>query len=277
MMNKIKLILAVLVTTFCLSLFSVVFAQQKEGFFIGWSQPLLGDGDLEVDTKYETFITNTFIHEDVSAPNGDFFYIPEGTTDTLSKGFILDSTTTVSSDTDFKKPEVDFKSGYGIKAGWNFTNFRIYYLNSNLAYKDTEEFKDVKIISNIIFADLVYKGFFIGVGAGKANIDGEAIVVARNLQFNVQISEPGDVTTVNLGYDYNITENFKISVGYLKARLKFEFDQTISTSLGINSSLYITNSNALVPINVETVISIPTNYKIKAGGDALYVDAVYTF
>ena len=65
-----------------------------------------------LDTKYETFITNTFIHEDVSAPNGDFFYIPEGTTDTLSKGFILDSTTTVSSDTDFKKPEVDFKSGY---------------------------------------------------------------------------------------------------------------------------------------------------------------------
>ena len=50
MMNKIKLILAVLVTTFCLSLFSVVFAQQKEGFFIGWSQPLLGvSGDLEID------------------------------------------------------------------------------------------------------------------------------------------------------------------------------------------------------------------------------------
>ena len=276
MMNKIKLILAVLVTTFCLSLFSVVFAQQKEGFFIGWSQPLLGGGDLEVNTKYETFITNTFIHEDVSAPNGYFFYIPEGTTDTLSKGFILDSTTTVSSDTDFKKPEVDFKSGYGIKAGWNFTNFRIYYLNSNLAYKDTEEFKDVKIISNIIFADLVYKGFFIGVGVGKANIDGEAIVVARNLQFNVQISEPGDVTTVNLGYDYNITENFKISVGYLKARLKFEFDQTISTSR-IDSIPLPTNSNDFVPINVETVISIPTNYKIKAGGDALYVDAVYTF
>ena len=49
MMNKIKLILAVLVTTFCLSLFSVVFAQQKEGFFIGWSQPLSGSGDLEID------------------------------------------------------------------------------------------------------------------------------------------------------------------------------------------------------------------------------------
>ena len=49
MMNKIKLILAVLVTTFCLSFFSVVFAQQKEGFFIGWSQPLSGSGDLEID------------------------------------------------------------------------------------------------------------------------------------------------------------------------------------------------------------------------------------
>ena len=49
-MNKIKLILAVLVTTFCLSFFSVVFAQQKEGFFIGWSQPLSGSGDLEIES-----------------------------------------------------------------------------------------------------------------------------------------------------------------------------------------------------------------------------------
>ena len=79
-----------------LELFSVVFAQQKEGFFIGWSQPLSGSGDLEVD------ITTS----EVTIPQF---------------GTVIPVTTTTDT------PDVDFEGGYGIKAGYNFSQFRVYY------------------------------------------------------------------------------------------------------------------------------------------------------
>ena len=68
------------------------------------------------------------------------------------------------------------------------------------------------------------------------------------------------MTAFNLGYDYPINENFKISGGYLIAKFGFEIDEN-------------------VPLEFPTgdIIEIPTNFKIKAGGKILYVDAVYTF
>ena len=122
MMNKIKLILAVLVTTFCLSLFSVVFAQQKEGFFIGWSQPLLGDGDLKVDIKTS----------EVTLP-------PQ------LGGTVIPATTTTDT------PDVDFEGGYGIKAGYDFSQFKVYYSFYNLTYKDSADLKDTAINGNLLF------------------------------------------------------------------------------------------------------------------------------
>ena len=221
MMNKIKLILAVLVTTFCLSFFSVVFAQQKEGFFIGWSQPLSGSGDLEVDIKTA----------EIQVPDG-------------MGGLFIPSQATSD------KPDVNFDGGYGIKAGYNFSQFRVYYSFYNLTYKDSADLKDTAINGNLVFGDWVYKGFFVGLGYGKANFD------AKSSQYNISIAGTGDVTAFNLGYDYKINENFKISGGYLIAKFGFEIDENVPQGGGIE---------------------IPTNFKIKAGGKILYVDAVYTF
>ena len=67
------------------------------------------------------------------------------------------------------------------------------------------------------------------------------------------------MTALNLGYDYPINENFKISGGYLIAKFGFEIDENVPQG-GSNHH-----------------IEIPTNFKIKAGGKILYVDAVYTF
>ncbi len=73
------------------------------------------------------------------------------------------------------------------------------------------------------------------------------------------------MTAFNLGYDYKINENFKISGGYFIAKFDFEVDENYTTE--------ITDQNG----NIVDTIEIPTNFKIKAGGDALYVDAIYTF
>ena len=217
--------MAVLVTTFCLSFFSVVFAQQKEGFFIGWSQPLSGSGDLEIES------TNSEVP--LPAQLG---------------GYVIPATTTTD------KPDVDFEGGYGIKAGYNFSQFKVYYSFYNLTYKDSADLKDTAINGNLVFGDWVYKGFFVGLGYGKANFD------AKSKHTNISIAGTGDVTAFNLGYDYKINENFKISGGYLIAKFGFEIDEN-------------------VPLEFPTgdIIEIPTNFKIKAGGKILYVDAVYTF
>ena len=213
------------ITTFCLSLFSVVFAQQKEGFFIGWSQPLLGDGDLKVDIKTS----------EVTLP-------PQ------LGGTVIPATTTTDT------PDVDFEGGYGIKAGYDFSQFKVYYSFYNLTYKDSADLKDTAINGNLLFGDWVYKGFFVGLGYGKANFD------AKSSQYNISIAGTGDVTALNLGYDYPINENFKISGGYLIAKFGFEIDENVPQELA-----------------PTITIEIPTNFKIKAGGKILYVDAVYTF
>ena len=67
------------------------------------------------------------------------------------------------------------------------------------------------------------------------------------------------MTAFNLGYDYKINENFKISGGYLIAKFGFEIDENVPLEFP------------------RRHIEIPTNFKIKAGGKILYVDAVYTF
>ena len=224
-MNKIKLILAVLVTTFCLSLFSVVFAQQKEGFFIGWSQPLSGSGDLEID------ITTS-----------------EVTLPAQLGGTVIPVTTTTDT------PDVDFEGGYGIKAGYNFSQFRVYYSNYNLSYKDSAKYTDTAIKANLVFGDWVYKGFFVGLGYGKANFD------AKSSQYNISIAGTGDVNVFNLGYDYPINKNFKISGGYFIAKFDFEIDENVPQEFPTGD-----------------IVEFPTNFKIKAGGNSLYVDAIYTF
>ena len=231
MMNKIKLILAVLVTTFCLSFFSVVFAQQKEGFFIGWSQPLSGSGDLEIES------TNSE------------YQIPDGP----------GGSTTIPAITVTDKPDVDFEGGYGIKAGYNFSQFRIYYSFYNITYKDSADLKNTAINSNLIFGDWVYKGFFVGLGYGKANFE------TKSKHTNISIAGTGDVNVFNLGYDYKINENFKISGGYFIAKFGFKFDENYTTE--------ITDQNG----NIVDTIEVSTNSKIKARGDAFYIDAVYTF
>ena len=147
-------------------------------------------------------------------------------------------------------PDVDFEGGYGIKAGYNFSQFRVYYSNYNLSYKDSAKYTDTAIKANLVFGDWVYKGFFVGLGYGKANFD------AKSSQYNISIAGTGDVNVFNLGYDYPINENFKISGGYFIAKFDFEIDENVPQGGGIE---------------------IPTNFKIKAGGDALYVDAIYTF
>ncbi len=217
--NKIRVILLVLIASFCFS--SAVFAQQKEGFFIGWSQPLIGSGNIEVETNTSA----------VPLPGGTFTIPATTTRDEL---------------------DVDFKSGYGIKAGWNFKDFRVYYSNYNLAYKDTTTIKNMNIKANVVATDWTYQNFFVGLGYGKASFDAKLI-----RQSPISISESGGtVTALNFGYDYNINESFKISAGYLIARFNFEFDKNLPQSGGIN---------------------IPANFKIKAGGDALYIDAIYSF
>ena len=275
MMNKIKLILAVLVTTFCLSLFSVVFAQQKEGFFIGWSQPLFGGGDLEIETNTSNISLAQTINNIRALNNsGDPTQIASAqtsaailakifsgiaTTDILNNDvpdIILDNHINIFipnvSKTD--TPDVDFEGGYGIKAGYNFSQFRVYYSFYNLTYKDSADLKDTAINGNLLFGDWVYKGFFVGLGYGKANFD------AKSSQYNISIGGTGDVTALNLGYDYPINENFKISGGYLIAKFGFEIDENVPQELA-----------------PTITIEIPTNFKIKAGGKILYVDAVYTF
>ena len=223
-MNKIKLILAVLVTTFCLSLFSVVFAQQKEGFFIGWSQPLLGDGDLKVDIKTS----------EVTLP-------PQ------LGGTVIPATTTTDT------PDVDFEGGYGIKAGYNFSQFKVYYSFYNLTYKDSADLKDTAINGNLVFGDWVYKGFFVGLGYGKANFE------ATSKNTNVSITGTGDVTALNLGYEYKINKNFKINGGYLISRFGFESDKIVTEEFS------------------SITVEIPINIKVKAKGNAFYIDAVYNF
>ena len=273
-MNKIKLILAVLVTTFCLSLFSVVFAQQKEGFFIGWSQPLLGGGDLEVKINPSSNISLAPAINNIRTLNNS-----GGPTQTafaqvsaafLAETFGISATDILDdnvSDTTFDNhvntvlsaprtdtPDVDFEGGYGIKAGYNFSQFRVYYSLYNLTYKDSAKYTDTAIKANLVFGDWIYKGFFVGLGYGKANFE------ATSKNPNISIAGTGDVTAFNLGYDYKINENFKISGGYLIAKFGFEIDEN-------------------VPLEFPTgdIIEIPTNFKIKAGGKILYVDAVYTF
>ena len=224
-MNKIKLILAVLVTTFCLSLFSVVCAQQKEGFFIGWSQPLFGSGDLKVK------ITDSA------------FQIPDGSGGSTT---IPAMTTTVSAD-------VDFEGVYGIKAGYNFSQFKVYYSFYNLTYKDSADLKDIAINGNLVFGDWVYKGFFVGLGYGKANFE------AASKNTNVSITGTGDVTALNLGYEYKINKNFKINGGYLISRFGFESDKIVTEEFS------------------SITVEIPINIKVKAKGNAFYIDAVYNF
>ena len=279
MMNKIKLILAVLVTTFCLSLFSVVFAQQKEGFFIGWSQPLLGGGDLEIDINTSNISLAQNINNIRALNNsGDPTQIALAQTnaailagtfgiattdilnndvsDTILDNYINNFIPNVSTT---ETPDVDFEGGYGIKAGYNFSQFRVYYSLYNLTYKDSAKYKDTAIKANLVFGDWVYKGFFVGLGYGKANFD------AKSIQYNISIAGTGDVNVFNLGYDYPINENFKISGGYFIAKFNFEVDENVP-------NVFVdTDGNALF------TFEIPTNFKIKASGNALYVDAVYTF
>ena len=81
--------------------------------------------------------------------------------------------------------------------------------------------KDTAINGNLVFGDWVYKGFFVGLGYGKANFD------AKSKHTNISIAGTGDVTAFNLGYDYKINENFKISGGYLIAKFGFEIDENV--------------------------------------------------
>ena len=275
MMNKIKLILAVLVTTFCLSLFSVVFAQQKEGFFIGWSQPLLGDGDLEIETNTSNISLAQTINNIRALNNsGDPTQIASAqtsaailaeifsgiaTTDILNNDvpdIILDNHINIfiPNVSTTETPDVDFEGGYGIKAGYNFSQFRVYYSLYNLTYKDSAKYTDTAIKANLVFGDWIYKRFFVGLGYGKANFD------AKSSQYNISIAGTGDVNVFNLGYDYPINKNFKISGGYFIAKFDFEIDENIPRELA-----------------GTITIEIPTNFKIKAGGNALYIDAIYTF
>ena len=44
---------------------------------------------------------------------------------------------------------------------------------------------------------------------------------------NISIAGTGDVNVFNLGYDYPINENFKISGGYFIAKFDFEIDENV--------------------------------------------------
>ena len=123
-------------------------------------------------------------------------------------------------------PDVDFEGGYGIKAGYNFSQFRVYYSLYNLSYKDSAKYTDTAIKANLVFGDWVYKGFFVGLGYGKANFD------AKSSQYNISIAGTGDVNVFNLGYDYPINKNFKISGGYFIAKFDFEVDENVPLEFG---------------------------------------------
>ena len=185
MMNKIKLILAVLVTTFCLSLFSVVFAQQKEGFFIG-------GGDLEVKINPSSNISLAPAINNIRTLNNSggptqiaFAQVSAAilaetfgisATDILNDNVsdtILDNhvNTFIPNVSTTDTPDVDFEGGYGIKAGYNFSQFRVYYSLYNLTYKDSAKYTDTAIKANLVFGDWIYKGFFVGLGYGKANFE----------------------------------------------------------------------------------------------------------
>ena len=44
---------------------------------------------------------------------------------------------------------------------------------------------------------------------------------------NISIAGTGDVNVFNLGYDYPINKNFKISGGYFIAKFDFEIDENV--------------------------------------------------
>ena len=113
-------------------------------------------------------------------------------------------------------------NGLGLKVGYNLQDWRISYNTFTWNFKN-----DVKISNNLVIANYVFNsGFYLGVGTGNGTISINTV------------SKSGSAFGYNLGYDWNINEQFQVGLGYLLSGFGYSIDNssgnvTHKTDVGI--------------------------------------------
>ena len=165
--------------------FSLLSAQQKTGAFVGISP--VHTGKFAVALSAETVSCNA--------------------------GYTCDDLFPASTETE------SITSGLGLKAGYNFPNWRVSYNHYTWKIGGDYGRADAQIINDIVKVDYVFNsGFYLGVGLGNGTVKTN------------DISESGSAFAYNLGYDYNIDDSFQVGIAYLVSG--FGFTDTYSYASG---------------------------------------------
>ena len=166
--------------------FSLLSAQQKTGAFVGISP--VHTGKFAVALSAETVSCNA--------------------------GYTCDDLFPASTETE------SITSGLGLKAGYNFPNWRVSYNHYTWKIGGDYGRADAQIINDIVKVDYVFNsGFYLGVGLGNGT-----------LKLRNDFSESGSAFAYNLGYDYNIDDSFQVGIAYLVSG--FGFTDTYSYASG---------------------------------------------
>ena len=157
--------------------FSLLSAQQKTGAFVGISP--VHTGEFAVAVSAETVVS-------------------------CNAGYTCDNLSPASTGTE------SITSGLGLKAGYNFPNWRVSYNHYTWKIGGDYERSDLQIINDIVKVDYVFNsGFYLGVGLGNGTAKTN------------YISESGSAFAYNLGYDYNIDDSFQVGIAYLVSGFGF--------------------------------------------------------
>lgn len=167
--------------------FSLLSAQQKTGAFVGISP--VHTGEFAVAESAETVVS-------------------------CNAGYTCDDLFPASTETE------SITSGLGLKAGYNFPNWRVSYNHYTWKIGGDYGRADAQIINDIVKVDYVFNsGFYLGVGLGNGT-----------LKLRNDFSESGSAFAYNLGYDYNIDDSFQVGIAYLVSG--FGFTNTYSYASG---------------------------------------------
>ena len=185
------------------------------------------------------------------------YIVTSATNDYLNKNCSINTSLNLG------KPK-DTKEKLGYKIGVRFPNFRVYYTSHSWGFKTNEsttvstsdsladgnyEIKETnEINTNLVFVDYLHQlnnlEFFIGVGIGTGQFKSQfaqtysyssvvslgpsttTIPIPVTNSYTIQLNHlaNGRVTAYNVGGNYNITENFKIGLGYLSLSFVYDID-----------------------------------------------------